>query len=269
MHEIWTIFSQMRWQDLVDIILVAFVIYQLLLLVRGTRAMHVLIGLLVILALLALSRWMELMTVNWIISSFLSSLLLVLVILFAGDIRRALARLGQGAWNVSGPDSTSVVEAALRAAATLASTKTGALIVFERRIGLAEYHESAVALNGEVSQELLVQIFQTSGPLHDGPVIIGGDRIIAARCILPLSATVRLVKHLGTRHRAALGLSEETDAVCLVVSEERGWMSLAVGGELHTDLDSNELRSRLHRLMKVEKLINFNLLSRLKRLAGV
>ena len=253
MHETWTIFSQIRWQDLVDIILVAFVIYQILLLVRGTRAMHVLMGLLVILALLALSRWMELMTVNWIISSFLSSLILVLVILFAGDIRRALARLGRGAWSLGGSDPASIAEEVVRASAIMAARYTGALIVLERRIGLAEYHEGGVQLEAKVSQELLSQLFQTTGPLHDGAVIISQDNIAAARCVLPLTASNPAAKHLGTRHRAALGLTVETDAVCVVVSEEKGWVSLAVGGKLYSDLDSNELRSRLHQLLGIDK----------------
>ena len=244
MQELLSIIGQMRWQDLVDISLVAFIIYQVLLLLKGTRAMHVLNGLLVVLALFAASAWLELMAINFIISSFLSSLILVLIILFSGEIRRALARLGQGSWWSASGDPATTVEEIVRACLSLASRMTGALIVVERHIGLAEYRDVGVPLDCKVSRELLIQIFQTSGPLHDGAVVISEDRAASARCVLPLSNSPQ-TKHLGTRHRAALGLSEETDAVCIVVSEERGRVSVAFEGRLTLDLDTTALRKML------------------------
>lgn len=251
MSELWAFFQQIRWQDLLDILLVSFVIYQVILLVRGTRAMQMIMGLGVVLVFLVVSQRLNLVTINWIITSFLSSFILVVIILFQSDIRRALARMGRGPFLASVADPAAHLEEVVRTAISLASRMTGGLIVLERRIGLADYIATGVRIDARVSRELMIAIFQTSGPLHDGAIIIVGDRIDAARCLLPLSTNPNLAHHLGTRHRAGLGLSEETDAVCVIVSEERGRVSVAVGGKLTPDLDAVALRNLLYELFEL------------------
>jgi diadenylate cyclase len=231
--------------DLADIGLVAFVVYQGIMLVKGTRAMHMLLGLGVVFVTMVVSQQIGLLTINWLINSFLSSLILVVIIIFQNDIRRALARLGRGPFFAQGADPTGAIEEVVRAAVGLASRMTGALIVLERHIGLGDYIEGGVKLDATVSRELLVSLFQTVSPLHDGAAIISENRLKAARCVLPLSVNPSLGRHLGTRHRAALGLSEETDAVAVVVSEERGRVAVAVGGQLTPDLDAVALRNLL------------------------
>ncbi|MCB2185691.1 MAG: diadenylate cyclase CdaA [Deltaproteobacteria bacterium] len=244
------LFRQISWSDIVDIACVAFVVYQTILLVKGTRAMNMLVGLGLVLVTLMVSQYFNLHTINWLLQSFLSYLVLVLIILFQNDIRKALAQIGRRPFLTRTAESLDCLEEVVRSAVNLASRMTGALIVLERRIGLADYVQAGVPLNASVSRELLVQLFQTSGPLHDGAVIIRGDTILAARCMLPLASGSGLLQ-MGSRHRAALGLSEEADAVCVVVSEERGRVSVAQGGELTKDLDTNQLRNLLHELMEL------------------
>ncbi len=245
-------FYQLRWLDLLDIGVVAYVIYKVIMLVRGTRAMQMLVGLGVVLVTMVAARWLHLVTIHWIIQSFLASLILVIIILFQSDIRKALARMGRGPLLVSGHEqAAATLEEVARTAVALASRMTGALIVLERRIGLADYVDTGVRLDAKVSRELLMTIFQVTTPLHDGAVIISGGRIIAARCVLPLSTTSDGSRQVGTRHLAAMGLSEETDAVAVVVSEERGRVSLAVGGKLTQDLDAVALNNQLAELFQV------------------
>jgi diadenylate cyclase len=250
-NEFLILFTQITWRDALDIAMVTFVVYQTILLVKGTRAMHMLLGLGVVFVALIVSQLLGLLTINWMINSFLSSLILVVIIIFQNDIRRALARMGRGPFFGSEKDPASTLEEVVRTAVGLASRMTGGLMVLERHIGLNDYVEIGSRIEAVVSRELLIQIFQTSGPLHDGAVIISGERLLAARCVLPLSANPALGRHLGTRHRAALGLSEETDAVCVVISEERGRVSVAVGGKLTPDLDAVALRNLLFELFEV------------------
>jgi len=251
MSEVLALLSQLGWRDVLDVALVTFVVYQGILLVKGTRAMHMLLGLGVVFVALVVSQRLGLQTINWIINSFLTSLILVIIILFQADIRRALARLGKGPFAAAESETGSTLEEVVRTAVSLATRMTGGLIVLERHIGLNDYIESGVHVDAKVTRELLIQIFQTSGPLHDGAVVVSGERIVAARCLLPLSANPALARHLGTRHRAGLGLSEETDAVCVIVSEERGRVSVAVGGKLTPDLDAVALRNLLFELFEV------------------
>lgn len=246
-----SLLTQIRWQDLVDIALVAFVVYHLILLVRGTRAMHMLMGLGLVFVVLVLSRLLDLLTVNWIINSFLSSFILVVIILFAGDIRKALSSLGRGAILGAGEETPDTLQEVVRAAESLAKTRTGAILVLERSIGLQEYMEVGQPLDAAVSRDLLISIFQPSGPLHDGAAFVRGDRVAAVRCLLPLSSNPSVSARFGTRHRAALGLSEETDAVVVVVSEERGQISVAEGGKLSPDLEPTALRRLLFDLFAV------------------
>lgn len=246
------LFEQMCWHDLVDIALVTFVVYQGILLVRGTRAMHMLLGLGVVFVTLVISQQLHLYTINWTINSFLSSLVLVVIIIFQNDIRRALARLGRGPFFGSAGDPEYTLEEVVRTAVGLASRMIGGLIVLERHIGLGEYISVGVPVDARVTRELLMSIFQPPAPLHDGAAIISGERLKAARCVLPLSPpNPEIGRQLGTRHRAALGLSEESDAVCVVVSEERGRVSVAVGGKLTSDLDAVALRNLLFELFEI------------------
>ncbi len=245
-------FYQLRWLDLVDIGLVAFVIYKIILLVKGTRAMQMLAGLGVVLLTMVIARQLHLMTIHWIIQSFLASLILVVIILFQSDIRKALARMGRGPLLAGGHEAlAATLEEVARTAVALASRMTGALIVLERRIGLADYADSGIRLDALVNRELMMTLFQVTSPLHDGAVIISGNRMVAARCVLPLSTSSDGSRQVGTRHLAAMGVSEETDAVAVVVSEERGRVSLAVGGKLTMDLDAVALRKKLAELFQV------------------
>jgi diadenylate cyclase len=252
-NEVLALFEQMRWEDLVDICLVAFVIYQVILLVKGTRAVQMILGLGVIFAALVVSQRFNLLTINWIINNFLSSFILVVIILFQSEIRRALSRMGRGALFTGHAEAASTLDEVVRAAMGLASRMMGGLIVLERRVGLTDYVEVGASLDAEVSRELLLSLFQPPGPLHDGAVIIADNRIRAARCLLPLSTNPNLGRHLGTRHRAALGLAEETDAVCVVVSEERGRISVAAEGGLTPDLDAPALRNLLFEYLQIQE----------------
>lgn len=250
MNDLWVSLIQMRWNDVLDIAVVAFIVYKVIMLVKGTRAMQMLMGLGVVLITLVVSQQLNLVTTHWIIQSFLSSLILVVIILFQGDIRKALARMGRGPFFGSHTDVTRTLEEVTRAAVSMASRMTGALIVLERNIGLADYVEGGIRLDARVSREMLVTLFQTNTPLHDGAAIIHGDTILAARCVLPLTTNPQVGRNLGTRHRAALGLTEENDAVAVVVSEERGRVSVAVGGKLTPDLDAVALRTLLFDLFE-------------------
>lgn len=236
------IFNEFNWRELLDIGLVAFIYYHLIMLVRGTRAVAVLYGLVVILALYFLSGELGLYTLNWLLANFLSSIFLVVVILFQKDVRKGLARMGAG-WGFrrKGVGEDLINELAL-GVASMSRSKTGALIVLERNIPLGDIIEQGVEVDGQVTREMLKTIFFTDTPLHDGAVVIRKGRLAAAGCILPLSTNVKRHTEFGTRHRAALGISESSDAVAVVVSEERGDISVAIGGRLTTSLDEVRLK---------------------------
>ncbi|HUK65645.1 MAG TPA: diadenylate cyclase CdaA [Anaeromyxobacteraceae bacterium] len=245
------------WRDLleaaVDVAVVSYLIYRALLVIRGTRAIQVLVGLLVLgLGYLA-SQWANLITVNWLLGHFLTySFIFGVIVLFQADIRRGLASLGRRRFlNAFVPDErrlqAGAVEVVTRAAVELSRKRQGALVVIERVADLGEVLETGVRLDAELSYELLLALFQPGGALHDGAVVLRRGRVAAAGCILPLTAVQ--VRDLGTRHRAALGLAEEVDAVVVVVSEERGEISLAVEGTLHRALDEGALRQHLARLL--------------------
>lgn len=233
-----------------DVLLVSYVIYRTLLLIKGTTAVPMLVGLGMITIAFFASKWAGLHTFHWLVSQFLSySLIFGIIVLFQADIRRGLARLGEG-WSI-GYDRTgeaSRIEEVVRAAVKLAQKRHGALIVMQRTAELPELIRSGVKIDGEVSDELLLSIFHPGTPLHDGAVILSGGRIAAAKCMLPLTANPTVGRELGTRHRSAIGLSEEVDAAVVVVSEERGKISLAVGGKIHRDMDPDVLRKFLLRL---------------------
>lgn len=238
-------------RDLVDILLVAIVVYNLLLLIRGTRAVQVLIGILLVAIVHYAAGLFELLTLQRVIEAFLIVLPFAIVVLFQHEIRRALAQFGRyplGGLATHGQVESTFDQTAL-AATTLASRRIGALIVIERLDGLRNYVENGIRLDAEVGYDLLINIFSPDTPLHDGAVIIQNDRIAAASCFLPLTQSAELSKDLGTRHRAAVGISEETDAVAVVVSEETGLISVAWNGEITRDLDSRSLRNTLYQYL--------------------
>ncbi len=248
---IWAIdfFHGMRWQDWVDILVVATIIYQAIRLIRGTRSMQMLLGLAVVFGAYLFSNAFQLLTLNWILNNFLTYIILILVILFQADIRRALTQVVRNPFVRTSPELLSVLGEVSRAAFIMAEKKTGALIAFEREIGLKNYIEVGRALDAKVSAELLLSIFNTATPLHDGAVVIQGGRLAAAACFLPLPSEHEVSGHYGTRHRAAIGLTRETDAVVLVVSEERGRVSLVLDGKISPVPSQTELRDRLRSLL--------------------
>ena len=244
------IFTQLRWQDALDIGIIAFVLYRLIHMIRGTRAMQMIIGLVVILLAYVSSQMFGLFTLNWVLDNFLGSIILVIIVIFQSDIRRALTHFGTAPL-FGGADRIErgkVLEEITKAVVSLAARRIGGLIVLEREVGLNEYIEVGTRLDARVTRELLESVFIPHSPMHDGALVIQKGRVSAARCFLPLSADPNLSKAFGTRHRAAAGLTEETDAVAVVISEERGKISLVVEGKVNEDLDGPQLRSSLQRL---------------------
>jgi uncharacterized protein (TIGR00159 family) len=241
----------LRWQDGVDILLVTFVIYRILLLIKGTRAVQILVGLAMAGLAYAASEFFELFTLHWILSAFLSSMILVVVVLFQNDIRRALAHMGMNslwAYRESSSADAQAIEELMKACVSLANKRVGALVVLQRETELKDHVEPGVRVDAELSKELLISIFLPYSPIHDGAVLVKDRRILQAGCFLPLSTRHDLDKELGTRHRAAVGLTEETDAVVIVVSEERGAISLVLNGRITRNLDGASLRRVLLRL---------------------
>ncbi len=245
MTPVITSWTQGAWIAL-DILLVALLIYQVLVMIRGTRAVPMLVGLLVVAVTFYLARIGELTTLNWVVSHVLPYLVFALIVVFQSEIRHVLADLGRRLTFFSGSASDSDAYDDIVLAANLFSQhQTGALIVIEREIGLRTHIESGVPLDARLSYDLLATIFRPSAPLHDGAVIVQKDRIAAAACFLPLSMNPLLSTQLGTRHRAGIGITEETDAIAVVCSEETGAISLAIGGQIERDLTVEQLRERL------------------------
>ena len=240
-------FRGFRVTDAIDILLVAMIIYQIILIIRGTRALQILVGLIFIFAVYVISQSFEFNTLHWILDKFLGSIILVIVVLFQQDIRRALARFGKYPFSGATIDEGyEFVDELVRSINALIHRRIGAIIVIERETGLSDYIAEGVKLDAEVCRELIVSIFLPSSPIHDGAVIIRNGRIVAAGCFFPLATDIELEKDLGTRHRASLGISEETDAVVLVVSEERAEVSLVHEGRIQFNLSSEELSDQLH-----------------------
>jgi len=247
---LFEIFTQLRWQDALDIGIIAFVLYRLIHMIRGTRAMQMIIGLVVILLAYVSSQMFGLFTLNWVLDNFLGSIILVIIVIFQSDIRRALTQFGTAPL-FGGADRIErgqVLEEITKAVVSLATRGIGGLIVLEREVGLNEYIEVGTRLDARVTRELLESVFIPHSPMHDGALVIQKGRVAAARCFLPLSVDPNLSQAFGTRHRAAVGLTEETDAVAVVISEERGKISLVVEGKVNEDLDGPQLRSSLQRL---------------------
>jgi len=245
--------------SILDILIVAFVFYRLALLIRGTRATALIKGLAVLVVATTVSSWLHLYTVNWLLKEAMTALVVALPVVFQPELRRALEKLGQGGFfgGVAATPEQRVVEELVRATGRLSRQHWGALIVLERSTGLEEYLEKGVRLDAQISAELLVNLFYPGSPLHDGAVLIRGGRVAAAACFLPLTGSDALSAEYGTRHRAALGISEQSDAVAVVVSEETGGISLARDGVLSRLAGPEELGVHLSEAPKPADLSAF------------
>jgi len=245
-HDFWLL-------DVLDIFLVAVLFYRLLILVKGTRSAQMYVGLLVIVLIGIAAREFDLIAVKWIADSLKTVWLIAFVIIFQPELRHALAQFGRTRYFRSflRGESYGVLGEVVRGVETLAQRRQGGLIALERNVGLRNFVDTGTRLDAKVTAELLVTLFSPGSPLHDGAVILREDTVIAASCILPLSANPRVVGTMGTRHRAALGLSEESDAAVIVVSEETGSISVAFRGQMLRNLDEGELRSELVRIFRV------------------
>jgi diadenylate cyclase len=243
---------EIDWRDLVDIAVVSVIVYEVLKLMRGTRAVQMAIGGAVLVALFYGSEWAHLETVNWLIRNLAGYLVFAVIVLFQSEIRRALAHLGGAPffrYFTGAETAEESIEEIVVASTMLSSKRIGAIIAIERQIGLRNYAEGGIPMDAVMTYDLLVTIFQPSSPLHDGAVIVQEDRITAAACFLPLTVNPKLSKELGSRHRAAIGLTEENDSVAVVVSEETGRIALVVAGQIERELDPDALRVRLRALV--------------------
>jgi len=239
--------------DLLDVLIVAVVLYKLYGMIKDTRAVTLLKGLLVILVAALISNWLHLNALYWLLGKTLTVVAVALPVVFQPELRRALEHIGRGrifskSDRLNEEEMSNLFRELAKTAAILANAKTGALILMERETGLNDYLESGIRIDGLVSSELLLNCFIPNTPLHDGAIILRGNRVMAAGCLLPLTEKPDLDKELGTRHRAALGLSEQADAVVLIVSEETGLISLAIGGKLERRFDMDSLQARLKTL---------------------
>jgi diadenylate cyclase len=240
------------WWDLLDIAIVSVVIYEVLTAIRGTRAVQMGVGSGILVGLFYLSRWWHLQTVNWLIRNLVGYIVFAAIVLFQSDIRRTLAHIGRAPffrYLLRTESAEETIEELTVAATQLSAQRTGAIIVIERQIGLRNYIEAGLPLDAMLTYDLLVSIFQKSSPMHDGAVIVQNDRVAAAACFLPLTVNPQLARNLGTRHRAAIGLTEENDAIAIIVSEETGAISLAIEGRIERGFDADRLRERLRGLV--------------------
>ena len=239
--------SSFRQEDLLDVAIVAFIVYRLLNLIRGTRAVQMLIGLGVLTGAFFLSSQLELYTTHWLLSNFFDYFVFIIIVLFQDDLRRALTRIGKNPFLLTSDSESELemVDEVSRAETQLAKDKIGALIVIERETGLKNFMDTGSKIEARVRAEVLYSIFLTGSPIHDGAVIITGDRLSAAGCFLPLSKDPDIDRHYGTRHRAAIGLTEETDAVVVLVSEEAGAAHIVQGGHIIKNLSEVQLRDTL------------------------
>ena len=243
---------RLTWWDIADILVMWVLIYEVLKLIRGTRAVQMAVGAGVLLLLFYSTRYSHLQTVNWLVRNMVPYVAFAVIVLFQSDIRRALAHLGRAPFfrYLAKPESAEEsIEELVVAASMLSVQHTGAIIAIERQIGLRNYIEGGIPLDAVLTYDLLLSIFQTDSPLHDGAVIIQDDRVAAAACFLPLTVNPKLSKELGSRHRAAIGLTEENDSVAIVVSEETGGISIVADGQIERGVAAGELRERLRSLV--------------------
>jgi diadenylate cyclase len=248
---------QINFTDVIDILIVSYVIYKMILLVRGTRAVQLLKGIFVVLLAWGLSAVFNLYTLQWLMNQMFTFGMLAIIIIFQPELRRALEQLGRGKLftrsSEDDGDFSLRIGEVIKAVNYLSRRKIGALIVFERETGLNDYVESGIQIGSKISSEILTNIFIPNTPLHDGAVMIRKDTLLAAGCYLPLSENPFISKELGTRHRAAIGMSEVSDAVCVAVSEETGQVSLAIHGQIVRDIKEESLISKLFDELRPEK----------------
>ncbi len=246
--------ADITWLDALDIVIVAFLIYQLLQFIRGTHAVQMAVGALMLVVLYWSSQLLHLETVNWLLRTFLPYLVFGIIVVFQAEIRKVLAHLGKAPLPgmFSSHRTEEVIDEVVLASITLSAQRTGAIVVIERDMGLRSYIETGIGLDALLTYDLLISIFNPGTPLHDGAVVIQGNRVAAAACFLPLTVNPQLSREMGSRHRAAIGVTEDTDAVAVVVSEETGTISVVVGGEIRRDLDAGLLKQALLDALQVE-----------------
>ena len=238
--------------DLVDILVVSVLVFEILKLIRGTRAVQMAIGSVLVLILFSFSNLFALQTVNWLIRNALLYVGFAVIVLFQSDIRRALAHFGRAPffrYLAKAESAEESIEELVVAAGMLSQQRVGAIIALERQIGLRNYIEGGIPLDAQLTYDLIVSIFQLASPLHDGAVIVREDRVAAAACFLPLTVNPKLSKELGSRHRAAIGLTEENDSIAIVVSEQTGSISVVVDGQIERGVTPEALRTRLQSLV--------------------
>lgn len=248
--------SNIRWQDVLDIVILTLVIYRILLMLRGTRTIQIISGFLVVAVFFYFANLFDLIGSTWVLRNIFNSIVIVFIVLFQSDIKNALAQMGASTifHDTHLGKSSNILDSIYSVCEHLSKQRIGALIVLENEMGLGDYYSGATKLEAEFSRQLLVSIFNPYAPLHDGAVVISRKGLIAyAGCILPLSKEIDISKNQGTRHRAALGLSEESDAVILTVSEESGRISLAYNGELITESPDYQIKSRLKEIFAETK----------------
>lgn len=235
--------AQLRWQDVLDILIVWLVLYRLILFIRGTRAVQMLLGIGVLLIASLFAGYLKLYTLDWLIQGFWEYIIIGLIVLFQPEIRRVLAQMGEAPFmTLTQAQEIKSLDEIVKAAVSLSSKRIGALIVFERDTSLQDYIEIGVLMEARVSREILMSIFHPTSPIHDGAVVIKGNKLVAAGCFLPITLRQDIDKMLGTRHRAAIAITEETDAVAVIVSEETGDISISVMGDINKKLDMSQLR---------------------------
>ncbi|MEY8516538.1 diadenylate cyclase CdaA [Lachnospiraceae bacterium 29-84] len=246
--------------DIAEIIIISFLIYNILVWFKQTRAWNLLKGIIVVVVFVLIAAMFQMNTILWLAGKTINVAVIAIIIVFQPELRRALEQLGQKKFFTSvfsfdsqkGQErfSERVTNEIVKATYEMAKVKTGALIVIEQDVSLGEYERTGIALDSLISSQLLINIFEHNTPLHDGAILVRGDRIVAATCYLPLSDNMELSKELGTRHRAAVGISEVCDALTIVVSEETGNVSLAIGGELFRNVDAEYLKGKLNYIRK-------------------
>jgi uncharacterized protein (TIGR00159 family) len=241
--------------DVIDVAIISYIIYKLLLLIKGTRAFNMMFGIFLLVLLSFLSKFFGLKTTNWMLSNFSGYLFLTIVILFSPEIRRALAYIGNTKvfGGITMQDDINVIDELIKTSTLLANRQIGALIVIKRISEIDQFIQGAHEIDAKVTKDLLMSIFNPYSPLHDGAVIIENNRISKAGAILPLTKKLEVDQRFGTRHRAAIGITEESDAVCLVISEERGTISVSVNGHISTELSAEMLRETLENLLHTGK----------------
>jgi len=255
------VLTSIELKDVLDILIVSVIVYFLLKFLAETRGWQILIGLLFLLSVWLLAKILNLNTLEWIFENLWGIGIFALFVIFQPELRRGLAKLGEkGIFRFFSSTNKKIIDDVIRACLFMAERKIGSLIVFERNVDLTNYIEGQVKLDSEVSSELLITIFTPQTPLHDGAVIIKEGKIAYARAFLPLTLSSDIPQNVGTRHRAGIGISEETDAVALVVSEERGEISICVDGKIYKGLDILGLRKKLYKLLGVEKPTTFEIL---------